>query len=287
MTNALVPVQHHERLLSCETIGKEGIKQFITKRLSSDSEVSIWTSMKLIRTPTFSASNKKMNVVVEDKVVEIQEHAALFSRFAVVASSNREFNMKDDIGRHELSVVPRSLMTADGSLLAGHEDKSNLMNAFAIDLPTVLDIEPFVEKTFIIDAMVVVQSIGGKNNDIKNCEDLANFFIEKCVTAADGYNNIRIAFDRYLESSLKYETRQHRKCGNASSIQYKIDDYTELSCTLKVFLSSENTKRNLVTYLAHKLEVYLKANLWNYFISIDGMTRSNTGQKWDCKLTQC
>ena len=110
MTNALVPAQHHERLLSCEVIGEQRIDEFVKERLSVDSEISIWASIKLLRTPTFSVANKIAKVVLNDKIVEIQEHADLCSRFAVVASSNREFDMKDVIGRHELSVVPRSLI---------------------------------------------------------------------------------------------------------------------------------------------------------------------------------
>ena len=79
----------------------------------------------------------------------------------MLAASNREFNLKNVIGNHELSVVPRSLMLSDGSLIPGHEGKSNMMNAIGVEVTeSEITGETFVEiKTMIIDAMVIVQSL--------------------------------------------------------------------------------------------------------------------------------
>ena len=91
---------------------------------------------------------------------------------------------------------------------------------------------------------------------------------------AEGYQSIRVAFDRYLESSLKEATRQKRK-GQATSIQFKIEDNTEIKGSLKRFLSNEATKKDLVSYLAKKLHEFLQLNSWNYAVSADGFTVGN------------
>ena len=244
MTNAVIPLKHHEKLLSCETIGQAYIVKFVHERMSKDSEVSIWAPIKLLRLPTFRVVNKKIKIAINDKYVELQEHVELFSRCALVASSNREFDMKEVIGRHELSVMPRSLMLSDGSLIPGHEGKSSLMNAIAHDGNELNTTSDLLRKTIIIDAIYVVQSLDNKTNQIKTCADIARHFIAKCAYHADRYGSIRISFDKYLDVSLKNATRERRK-RQVASIQFKIDDTTEIIGSLKQFLSNEETKSNL------------------------------------------
>ena len=50
------------------------------------------------------------------KVIELTEDRALFGRMMIITKSRPELIVKDIIGDFELSVVPRSLFAADGSM---------------------------------------------------------------------------------------------------------------------------------------------------------------------------
>ena len=67
----------------------------------------------------------------------------MFGRCALVAKFNRELDMKDVIGSHKLDSVPRSIMSADGSLNEGHVNKHILISELTNDYTTnILVSEP-------------------------------------------------------------------------------------------------------------------------------------------------
>ena len=113
MTNAVIPQEYHKQMLECEIFGEICNKMFHQERLQTDSVVSIWAPIKLMRLPKFRVLNKKVKVLHNEKWIELQEHAELFARCAMIIASNREFNLKNVIGNRELSVVPRSLMLCE------------------------------------------------------------------------------------------------------------------------------------------------------------------------------
>ena len=132
--------------------------------------------------------------------------------------------------------------------------------------------ETFVEiKTMIIYAMVIGQSLDKRSDELKTCSDISNAFIYKCEQLASGCRYIRIAFDTYRDSSLKEATLIRRKSHN-SSVQFLVDDNTELRGSLKKFLSNEGTKRNLVKYLSQKAECHFSRSEFMYSISAEGRT---------------
>ena len=172
---------------------------------------------------------------------------------------------KNVIGNHELSDVPRSLMLSDGSLIPGHEGKSNMMNAIGVEVTeSEITGETFVEiKMMIIDAMVIVQSLDKRSDELKTCSDISKAFIYKCEQLASGCRYIRIAFDTYRDSSLKETTRIRRKSHN-SSVQFLVDDNAELRGSLKKCLSNEGTKRNLVKYLSQNADYHFSRSEFMY-----------------------
>ncbi len=84
----------------------------------------------------------------KDRIIELREERELFSRFALVAQSQRGLDMKEVIGHYELSLVPRSLKKMDGTLKPGHEGKSKLMNAIikCLETPNTEDAEDVLEE---------------------------------------------------------------------------------------------------------------------------------------------
>ena len=67
-----------------------------------------------------------MKLSIGQKVMELKEDRSLFARLLLVSKSPPEINLEDAVGRRELSVVPRSMIAADGEMLHCHT-KSNLM----------------------------------------------------------------------------------------------------------------------------------------------------------------
>ena len=78
--------------------------------------------------------------------------------------------------------------------------------------------------------------------EIKTCKDLKTLFIEKLFKETDGFHEILIVFDRYIESSVKEGTRERRTSGEAA--RYIISDSTSIvGVPLKQLLSNLNTKQ--------------------------------------------
>ena len=124
--------------------------------------------------------------------------------------------LEEMIGEYEMSVVPCSLCSGDGSLYI-LADKSSLMHAIegATAEPvaetvssdthgdTQVDIVPHSEppKVLIVDAMAVLQSMK-KTPMMLKLSDLQEAFIKRIEFMMVGYSEGRVVFDRYQEQSL-------------------------------------------------------------------------------------
>ena len=60
--------------------------------------------------------------------------------------------------------------------------------------------------------------------DTKTCKDLKNLFLERILMEPQGFSEIRLDFDRYVESSLKERTRERGISGK--STRYIVSDST-------------------------------------------------------------
>jgi len=67
-------------------------------------------------------------------VAELKDDRSLFARMLIVARSRPEINLKDSVGDHEFTSVPRALFSVTGKLLPC-TDKSKLMHILE-ELPT-------------------------------------------------------------------------------------------------------------------------------------------------------
>ena len=107
-------------------------------------------------------------------------------------------------------------------------------------------------KAIVFDGMAVVNRINIKKAKIKNCRDFATTFTNIIFSESDGFDEIRIIFDRYDKKSLKSQTRSKRTHG--VSVQYRVRDEAQIGhLTTKQFLSSIETKNELTAFLSHKV----------------------------------
>ena len=183
------------------------------------------------------------------------------------------------IGDHELDTVPKSLMTSDGALHPGHNNKHQLVDKLTDTYTrhTVVDEIVASYKTIVIDAMAVVQRIANNKNNqkkIKTCVEFSEKFIATVKGLVNGYEEVRIVFDNYHEVSLKNHTRDGR--GKAShSRQFVIEDRTIIGMGLKEFLSDIQTKHDITIYLSNKFHTHFANLEVFYLVSVNSTTSGN------------
>ena len=106
--------------------------------------------------------------------------------------------------------------------------------------------------SIIIDGTAVVQEMVVYKSQIKTCRDLLDCFVRRIDSKSVGYIDAYVVFDNYsINDSLKDRTRERRTAGKTQDKEYKVDDTTRIK-DFKSFLSTKETKANLVLYLAQK-----------------------------------
>ena len=89
--------------------------------------------------------------------------------------------------------------------------------------------------------MAVVNKLDIDKMKLKSGSESASAFVQKVEKETQGFDKVRVIFDRYTEESLKYGTRT-RRTGD-ENVCYKISNYTLMEhLTTKQFLSDTRTK---------------------------------------------
>ena len=133
-------------------------------------------------------------------------------------------------------------------------------NAFVKSLESHVDAADLAEtateqspkRICIIDAMAMVQTVK-KGTNMSTCTEFAEVFTNIIKNILDNYDEGRVIFDRYIENSLKSQTRVKRNSGTAP-IKFRINDETNIkNVPLKIFLFHVETKSQLTKYLGEIL----------------------------------
>ena len=96
----------------------------------------------------------------------------------------------------------------------------------------------------IFDVVAVVNRINIRKSKIKMFGEFDEKFVNMIWREDIGYDDIRVVFNRYIERSLKANTRS--KCTHGMSVHYKVSHQTRIGhLTTKQFLSSIETKNEL------------------------------------------
>ena len=84
----------------------------------------------MLKLNTFRILTPTSHARVGDKVMKLREERDLFGRFLIIHGSRPGLvpKIEENIGYYEMSVLPRFMLAADGSLLIP-KDKYKLMNA--------------------------------------------------------------------------------------------------------------------------------------------------------------
>ena len=267
-----VPETAKEDILQRDVKGTHKFEEFVSERLiTSTAEKSIWDPMKKVKLKTFSTLKKKIPCKVGNKLVKLREDRQLLARFLIVQQSRPSMieSLSETIGMYEFSVVPRSLFSSDGLLLLPTDKSSFVHEIEAVTVDSAPDTEPSAnearatsntdtsrtekrEMVCIIDAMAVVQAIK-KGPSMIYCSDFAKAFVRNIRKTMSEYDEGRIIFDRYIEDSLKAQTRGKRSAG-IDPVKFEINDSTYIKLVpLPTLLSHIETKSKLTQYLGEAL----------------------------------
>jgi len=80
-------------------------------------EVTIWARMQKFQLKTWKCARKSVKHKLADQLVELKDDGSLFARMLIVARSRHEINLKDSVGDHKFTSIPRALFYVSGELL--------------------------------------------------------------------------------------------------------------------------------------------------------------------------
>ena len=252
LTKKVLPESLAMEFLEIERQGRKLYEKFIEERIVGSK--TIWDTINKRKLPTFANNKKVVTVNIRNQLINIKAERKLMSRFTVAARSRPDVDLPGYLRKYEFSAVPRSIFTEEGDLIRS-KDKSKITSEMLECLPIENIAEESVDsdyKVIVFDGMAVVNKIDIEKMKLKSYSEFASAFVQKVEKEAQGFDEVRVIFDRYTEESLKSVTRTGRTGGE--TVCYKISDDTVMEhLTTKQFLSDIKTKQDLTKYLSMKL----------------------------------
>ena len=212
--------------------GAQRYEDFVRSRIVNQ-DVNFWDTLKNLKLELFRSTAKKCRVKTNEGFIQVKQDSSLFTRCLLVCRSHPAMDIKEIIGKYELSVVPRSLFHADGSMM--HSDsKSKLMHHLeevgklhSASLLLVGTNNNVSLKTkdiscidvAIIDGMAEVQIMS--SGIAGTVRELAAAFSNAILKKYAMFSEIHVVFDTYINESLKSAERERRQKG-MEPIRYKI-----------------------------------------------------------------
>ena len=160
------------------------------------------------------------------------------TKLLVVSRSRPDIDLSTYLGEYEFTVVPGSLFASDGTL---HQttDKSVISTEFRKMLPKKYEEDRHVssKRVIVFDGMALVNKIDTKKSKIKTCLEFSDHFIKIVKRELTGFNEVRVVFDRYDETSLSGNISKRNK---GEAVHYKVYDSTQIG-----HLTSNNSSLQL------------------------------------------
>lgn len=118
VTKVVMPDQVKNDLMEQTNIGQDLFGVFVKDRIQTG-KVSIWEPMKKRKLQTWKKAGKKIKIIGSTETVELREDRNLFARMymLLVCKTRPQINIKEAVGTYEFTVVPRSMLSVDGSML--------------------------------------------------------------------------------------------------------------------------------------------------------------------------
>ena len=237
-----------EDLLNSARKGRELMETFISDRLI-EKKTSFYKVLHKVNSKTFGNLYDVTVRAEKQQMVQIKADRNLFRRLIVSIESGREINL-DKLLQKELSPVPPSLVTTDGTLRSTNKaqlsqilEEGNVTNA----LPD--SNLPFCT---IIDGMSLVYTIG-KPNELKTFGELADIILRAITSNLKGNcTRVDVIFDQYNALSVKSGTRVKRGKGRRPVRRLVENRASKLPDNWQNFMSLIENKHDLVDFLCEE-----------------------------------
>ena len=177
---------------------------------------------------------------MEKNSSRLKKSGGLLQRLIVISRSRPELNLEKCIGEFEFGLVPHALFAADGTLLLASDkykireqlermmkvyqektekgagegnvekDDANVLEENTDDAIPSEQWLSSSKRVIIIDGMALLNSSDKVFQEANVFSQFANAFLEQLALLAKDYDQLRLVFDRYIDSSLKEQTRSKK-----------------------------------------------------------------------------
>ena len=114
VTKAVLPDKIKQGICLIEEVGVATRETFIQERIKTE-HVNIWAPMQNVQLQTWSTSINNVHVAISNKVLKLKGEGWLFA--GVATNCRPDMHLQECFSNFELSIVPRSLFAADGTML--------------------------------------------------------------------------------------------------------------------------------------------------------------------------
>ena len=175
----------------------------MTERILGDEPV--WSPMKKLKLYLFRDSVKAVKVKVDKGFVIMKEERGMTTKWMIASKNRPEIDLQAIIARHEFTVVPRALCSADGM---PHPCKNKYLQHVGYQVTTPA--KPPAKASYIIsDAMAIVNKISielpqNKINTVQYFgdqyprQDQSHAYEDPSRTGRGGIHSIRSKLHRCL-----------------------------------------------------------------------------------------
>ncbi|CAH1170746.1 unnamed protein product [Phaedon cochleariae] len=241
----ICPSSSKDTVFTIEDCGVTQYQNFVSERLESN-KVSLKDPIKLNKFPLFKTGVKKnTNLNLKSQVTASKNDCSLFRRLYIATSANRP----NDLGEffsHENQEYPPSISVM--GKLRTSDSKSDLTKYLSnLSEECTADSVPIV-RAKILDGAVIVHMLE-PGTPVTFGDYISNISLNYVRKESATVNRLDLVFDRYLENSLKYGTRQKR--GGGSRIRVTLS--TKVPEGWENFLRHADNKTALFELLAESI----------------------------------
>ena len=260
-TGVVMPNDDAFRLVNAQKDGEQHMKNFVEKRLNTNT-VRFWESLPRLNIKTFKSLSKKKEIkATDEKMQTVTADRDLFGGLLIAANS-RDVNLGKVLS-FELSTVPFSLAHADGTL------RKATKSVLLVKLELTVTVEPRISTdsnppatVHIIDWMGLVQML--KSRGASTFGELADKPYDMVTSPyrQPGCNRVDVVFERYDRvPSIKSGERQRRSLSSPSLEVMISEPNTPIQKRWNTFIAVEKNKANLTDFLSNRLCELAQAKL--------------------------
>lgn len=82
---------------------------FLTEIITINT-VNVWSRMNKVKLKTWKSVRKEVKTSISNEVIFFKDKRSLFSCLLIVVKSRLEINLKDAIGKYEITTLPQSIV---------------------------------------------------------------------------------------------------------------------------------------------------------------------------------